>query len=104
MGDDWPNGTARSRFASFEHAALVLRMFSHWRKRTSAPSNLSLMTDTERDRSNLNELRHRLLDLHKALLDAERLRYEREHGRMEGGAQMLQLLAFDPAFAWLRLI
>jgi hypothetical protein len=52
----------------------------------------------------VNSLRHGLLALHKTLLDAERLRYEREHGRMEGGGQMLQLLAFDPAFAWLRVI
>ena len=52
----------------------------------------------------MNSLRHGLLSLHKTLLDAERLRYEREHGRMEGGGQMLQLLAFDPEFAWLRVI
>ena len=52
----------------------------------------------------IHTLRHGLLALHKSLLDAERLRYEREHGRVEGGAQMLQLLAFDPAFAWLRML
>ena len=52
----------------------------------------------------VQSLRHGLLALHKTLLDAERLRYEREHGRMEGGGQMLQLLAFDPSFAWLRVL
>jgi hypothetical protein len=62
------------------------------------------MTEIERERAGMTELRHRLLDLHKTLLDSERLRYEREHGRVEGGSQMLQLLAFDPAFAWLRVI
>lgn len=54
--------------------------------------------------ADINALRHGLLALHKTLLDAERLRYEREHGRLEGGGQMLQLLAFDPAFAWLRVL
>ncbi len=58
------------------------------------------MTDTRQ----LNDLRHGLLSLHKSLLDTQRLWYEKEHGRLEGGGQMLQLLAFDPAFAWLRLL
>ena len=42
-----------------------------------------------------------LLDLHRRLLDAVRLEYERENGRV-GNAEMLQLVAYDPAFAWLR--
>lgn len=52
----------------------------------------------------LNDLRHGLLALHKTLLDRQRLWYEREHGRLESGGQMLQLLAYDPAFAWLRVL
>jgi len=52
----------------------------------------------------LNDLRHGLLALHKTLLDRQRLWYERDHGRLEGGGQMLQLLAYDPAFAWLRVL
>jgi hypothetical protein len=62
------------------------------------------MTASEAEIKQLNDLRHGLLSLHKALLDTQRLWYEREHGRLEGGGQMLQLLAFDPAFAWLRLL
>ena len=62
------------------------------------------MSATESDIRDLNELRHGLLALHKTLLDRQRLWYEREHGRLEGGGQMLQLLAYDPAFAWLRVL
>jgi hypothetical protein len=46
-------------------------------------------------------VRAALLDLHRTLLDAVRLEYERENGRA-GNAEMLQLVAYDPAFAWLR--
>jgi hypothetical protein len=42
-----------------------------------------------------------LLDLHRTVLDAVRLEYERENGRV-GNAEMLRLVAYDPAFAWLR--
>jgi hypothetical protein len=43
-----------------------------------------------------------LLRLHKKLLDVERARYEREHGRIENGSALLQLVINDPFFAWLR--
>ena len=46
-------------------------------------------------------MRHGLLELHKALLDAERERYERVHGKVTAG-KMLQLAFQDPQFAWLR--
>jgi hypothetical protein len=61
------------------------------------------MSATESELRQLNQLRHGLLALHKTLLDAERRRYEREHGRVEDGGPMLQLLAYDPSFAWLRV-
>jgi len=62
------------------------------------------MSATEIEVQQLNDLRHGLLALHKTLLDRQRLWYERDHGRLEGGGQMLQLLAYDPAFAWLRVL
>jgi hypothetical protein len=49
----------------------------------------------------LNALRRVLLNLHKTLLDAERVRYERVHGRITSG-RLLQLALGDPQFAWLR--
>jgi hypothetical protein len=48
----------------------------------------------------MNELRTRLLELHKALVDVERNGYERARGRMTDG-EFLKALIDDPAFAWL---
>jgi hypothetical protein len=50
----------------------------------------------------LRDVRGGLLRLHKTLLDAERVRYERVNGRIEGGGTLLQLLIHDPWFSWLR--
>ncbi len=49
----------------------------------------------------LRQARHRMLQLHKILLDAERARYEQIHGTVTSG-QLLQLVIDDPQFAWLR--
>ncbi len=49
-------------------------------------------------------MRMALLALHKALLDYERGRYERMHGRVESPGQMLNLVMNDAWFAWLRPI
>ena len=49
-----------------------------------------------------NELRHATLELHKALLDAQRIRYEREHGRVRTSSEFLGLVLEHPAFSWLR--
>ena len=43
-----------------------------------------------------------LLRLHKALLDDERLSYERVHGRIPSNGAFLQLALNDAWFAWLR--
>ena len=52
-------------------------------------------------RARLAAVRHGLLELHKALLDGERERYELVHGKVTPG-KMLQLAFQDPQFAWLR--
>ncbi|MFN8579470.1 MAG: hypothetical protein U0163_00625 [Gemmatimonadaceae bacterium] len=57
---------------------------------------------TESSLQQLKDVRRALIHLHKTLLDAERMRYERLNGRVEGGGTMLQLLLHDPWFAWLR--
>ena len=51
--------------------------------------------------AHLRALRLVLLDLHKALLDAERRRYERAHGRIESPQRALRLALEDPWFRWL---
>jgi hypothetical protein len=48
----------------------------------------------------MDELRRRLLELHKVLVDVEREGYERGRGRMTDG-EFLKALIDDPAFAWL---
>ena len=52
-------------------------------------------------RTELNTARDVLLTVHKALLDLERQRYERERGPVESNYQLLQLVISDPWFAWL---
>jgi len=52
-------------------------------------------------RARLHELRRALVRLHKALVDFERVEYERVHGRASKG-ELLQALIRDPWFAWLR--
>ena len=47
----------------------------------------------------LAQSRHALLRLHKVLLDAQRNRYEREHGRVGSTGEMLQLVIGDANFA-----
>jgi hypothetical protein len=49
----------------------------------------------------LSGARDALLGVHKALLDEERVRYERANGRLENNYQLLQLVIADPWFAWL---
>jgi hypothetical protein len=50
----------------------------------------------------LRAVRHALLELHKVLLEAERVRYERVQGRIRGPGEFLQLVLHDSWFAWLR--
>lgn len=46
--------------------------------------------------------RRGLMRVHKALIDVERIRYERTHGRIDGSGRLLQLVISDPAFEWVR--
>ncbi len=52
----------------------------------------------------LDKLRAALLQLHKALLDAQRIRYERENGRVESRGELLALVLEDASFEWLRVL
>jgi hypothetical protein len=56
------------------------------------------------DTTSLDRLRSALLGLHKALLDAQRIRYEREHGRIESRGELLELVLEDASFEWLRVL
>jgi hypothetical protein len=49
----------------------------------------------------LEEIRTALLNLHKTLVDSERVRYEKVVGEIKSPGHFLQLLTQDPWFAWL---
>jgi len=50
----------------------------------------------------LRTVRDHLLTLHKALLDAERAKYEKAYGPVRSPGEMLQLVLGNEHFAWLR--
>lgn len=52
-------------------------------------------------RQRLQSLRNALLSLHKALVDSERVEYEKTIGKIQSPNHFLQLLTSDPWFAWL---
>ena len=70
-------------------------------ERFSQPSGEAEGSIDEATRQHLEELRQKLLRLHKALLDYERVHYERAFGRVASTGEMLQLVIHDQWFAWL---
>ena len=50
----------------------------------------------------MQNARQALLHVHRALLEAERIRYERMNGRIENSGTLLQIIMNDPWFVWLR--
>jgi hypothetical protein len=52
-------------------------------------------------RDNIGAIRLAALDLHKRLVASAQRDYERSHGRVGSAGQLLHLVAYDPAFAWL---
>jgi hypothetical protein len=59
-------------------------------------------TEPEGARQRLTELRLALLKLHKALVDSEKIGYEKTMGQIKSPNHFLQLLTNDPWFAWLQ--
>ena len=53
-------------------------------------------------RQRLTVLRDALLHLHKALMETERIGYEKTFGKIQTPYQFLKLLTEDPWFAWFR--
>jgi hypothetical protein len=61
-------------------------------------------TSTEKScphRKRLLDMRCSLLSLHKALILAEQVTYERINGRVASTSELLQLVLSDPWFTWL---
>lgn len=58
---------------------------------------------SDADIRRLNDLRLRLLHLHKSLLEMERNDFEKLYGRVNAG-ELLQLVINQAQFGWLRMI
>jgi hypothetical protein len=55
----------------------------------------------DQPREDLLALRQSVLDLHKTLIDSEKVGYEEAFGTIDSQNRFLQLLINDPWFAWL---
>jgi len=66
------------------------------------PMSPQPMSDDARGR--LRDLRTRLLQLHKVLIDDARAAYELDRGRVGSPGNLLQLVINDPWFAWLHAL
>ncbi|MEQ1795396.1 MAG: hypothetical protein ABL970_14535 [Nitrospira sp.] len=64
-------------------------------------SKQSTIQRTNPLRQTLADVRQGLLGLHKALIVAEQLTFERIYGRVDSTGQLLQLVMNDPWFTWL---
>ena len=54
--------------------------------------------------TSVGEVRHAVLELHKRLIEAQRIRYERAHGRVQTPNQLLGLVLEHPDFEWIRAL
>src|SRR5712671_1053489 len=70
--------------------------------RVLASLHHSITPVTDPLRKRLEDIRRGLLTLHKALVDSERITYERTVGAIRSPNHFLQLLTQDPWFAWLQ--
>ena len=98
---DWPreaDGTMKMVSERLDVDSLLAAAASP-RNAARAESPYALMT--EENRARLRDLRAKLLQLHKVLLDDARVAYEMDRGRVPSNATLLQLVISDPWFAWL---
>ncbi|HSF70627.1 MAG TPA: hypothetical protein VLA47_09595 [Nitrospira sp.] len=75
--------------------------YSTWYNTVMTRSSGASTEAREGLRRMLTEVRRGLLALHKALIIAEQLTYERINGRVGSTGQLLQLVLNDPWFTWL---
>ena len=64
-------------------------------------SKQTRILETNPLRRMLTDVRQGLLSLHKALIVAEQVTFERVYGRVDSTGQLLQLVMNDPWFTWL---
>jgi hypothetical protein len=74
-------------------------MVKPMKEKSSATAKSAELADA---RQHLSDLRLALLALHKALVESERVSYEKTVGEIKSPNHFLQLLINDPWFAWLK--
>jgi catechol 2,3-dioxygenase len=103
---DWPraaDGTLEMKTARLDLARLRAEAVTPSVPATAQPdSPYALMSEDVRTK--LKDLRTRLLQLHKVLLDDARAAYEMDRGRVGSTGKLLQLVINDPWFAWLHAL
>lgn len=102
---EWPRAADGSLMMVTERldlAALLRAADAPVEEPSTAGAQYALMSDTARAR--LRELRSKLLQLHKVLLEDARVTYEMDRGRVGSNASLLQLVINDPWFAWLHAV
>jgi hypothetical protein len=52
----------------------------------------------------VEEMRHAMLELHRRLIDAQRIQYEKLHGRVQTTSEFLGLVLEHPDFEWIRAL
>jgi hypothetical protein len=69
----------------------------------SSEELIFIMPNT-RNQSYMVDLSRSLRELHQALVQVARGKYEKEHGPVSGPGELLQLLTRSPAFSWLHAL
>ena len=101
--DQWPkgaDGSVRMTTEPLDVDALLEEARRPKPARSGAPGTEAPRVSAE-TKARLNDLRTRLLELHKALLDYAKTAYEMDRGRIASAGSLLQLVINDPWFAWL---
>ncbi len=98
--DRWPRAADGSIQMTTERLDVDALLEEARRPKPAAAAEAAPMSADTRAR--LGELRTRLLDLHKTLLDDAKVAYEMDRGRIPSTGALLQLVIGDPWFAWLQ--
>jgi catechol 2,3-dioxygenase-like lactoylglutathione lyase family enzyme len=103
--EQWPleqNGTPRMESGPLDLDSLrVAGLQQPGSEAEPVEDSKSVFPLSATSRTRLTDVRLRLLNLHKVLLDDAKTAYEMDRGRVGSSASLLQLVINDPWFAWL---
>jgi catechol 2,3-dioxygenase len=98
--EDWP----RAADGSLQMPTAPLDVDALLEEARRPPAAAAVPPLAPATRAKLDDLRTRLLALHKALLDDAKTAYELDRGRIASSGALLQLVIHDPWFAWLHQV